>query len=93
MMTIFEGRGGGRRLAYEAAIHATLRAGHQVIAFEPGARGAARLELDGFGGIRRVLLTPPARPRDPARIRDQAASGGSNDRDGRTPRTRSASSV
>lgn len=64
MMTIFEGRAraGGRRLAYEAAIHATLRAGHQVIAFEPGARRAARLELDGFGGIRRVPLTPPDGP-------------------------------
>lgn len=62
MISVFHsGRSFGRRRRYEAALQLTLqqarRSGTPVVEFGP--RGAARLELDDFGAVRRIPLTRP----------------------------------
>lgn len=64
MITIVQGgRRAGRTLKYQAALHQTLadarRRGVDVV--ELRRDGIDRLELDGFGGIRRVPLQPRIR--------------------------------
>lgn len=51
-------RTAGKTAHLQLAILDALRAGEQVVEFKPGTIAAARLELDGFGGIRRVPLAP-----------------------------------